>query len=95
METSNLKGRTTYYFCFWRSSTSFWQNNGFNVYRFGTEANLVWPRIVAAPEIQSASGFVPKTKAGYNFNKTIKTLTLKPKRIVWLLLKEMNQGTLA
>jgi hypothetical protein len=38
------------------------QNNGFNVYRFGTEANLIWPRIIAPFKFQSASGFVPKLK---------------------------------
>lgn len=49
------------------------QNNGFNVYRFGTEANMIWPRIVAPFKFRSASGFVPKTKAtlGYEFqNRT-------------------------
>jgi hypothetical protein len=40
------------------------------IYRFGTEANMIWPRIIA-PLLQSASGFVPKTKAtlGYEFSK--------------------------
>jgi hypothetical protein len=38
------------------------QNNGFNVYRFGTEANLIWPHIIAPFKFQSASGFVPKLK---------------------------------
>ncbi|TDE28502.1 hypothetical protein E0I61_11480 [Flavobacterium ranwuense] len=49
------------------------QNNGFNVYRVGTEANLVWPRFVAPFELNPSSGFVPKTKAtlGYEFqNRT-------------------------
>jgi hypothetical protein len=44
-------------------------NNGFNVYRFGTEANLVWPRIISPFHFVSSGGFVPKTKAtiGYEF----------------------------
>ena len=49
------------------------KNNGFNVYRFGSEANLIWPRIIAPFKFESASGFVPRTKAtlGYeNQNRT-------------------------
>ncbi|MBX9886816.1 MAG: BamA/TamA family outer membrane protein [Flavobacteriaceae bacterium] len=55
------------------------QNNGFNVYRFGTEANLIWPRIVAPFKFQSASGFVPKTKAtlGYEFQNRTKLYALQ------------------
>jgi outer membrane protein insertion porin family len=45
------------------------ENNGFNVYRFGSEANLLWPRIIAPFKFTSSSGFVPKTKAtlGYEY----------------------------
>jgi outer membrane protein insertion porin family len=49
------------------------QNNGFNVYRVGTEANLIWPRFVSPFKLNPSSGFVPKTKAtlGYEFqNRT-------------------------
>ena len=49
------------------------ENNGFNVYRFGTEANLLWPRIIAPFRFITASGFVPRTKAtlGYEYqNRT-------------------------
>lgn len=54
-------------------------NNGFNVYRFGTEANLVWPRIVAPFRFVSSSGFVPKTKAtlGYEFQNRTKLYSLQ------------------
>jgi hypothetical protein len=38
-------------------------NNGFNVYRFFAEANLVWPRIISPFHFVSSGGFVPKTKA--------------------------------
>jgi len=55
------------------------QNNGFNVYRFGTEANLVWPRIISPFHFESASGFVPKTKAtlGYEFQNRTKLYSLQ------------------
>ena len=49
------------------------ENNGFNVYRFGAEANLLWPRIIAPFKFSTSSGFVPKTKAtlGYEYqNRT-------------------------
>lgn len=55
------------------------QNNGFNVYRIGTEANLVWPRLVAPFKLNSPSGFVPKTKAtlGYEFQNRTKLYSLQ------------------
>lgn len=50
------------------------QNKGYNVYRIGGEANLFWPRIIAPIKVESASGFVPRTKAtlGYEFQKRIR-----------------------
>ena len=55
------------------------QNNGFNVYRFGTEANLIWPRLIAPFKFESSSGFVPKTKAtiGYEFQNRTKLYSLQ------------------
>lgn len=55
------------------------QNNGFNVYRFGTEANLIWPRIISPFKFHSASGYVPKTKAtlGYEFQNRTKLYSLQ------------------
>ncbi|WP_395053171.1 hypothetical protein, partial [Flavobacterium sp.] len=55
------------------------ENNGFNVYRFGTEANLIWPRIISPFKFVSSSGFVPRTKAtiGYEFQKRIKLYSLQ------------------
>ena len=55
------------------------QNNGFNVYRFGTEANMIWPRIIAPFKFHSASGFVPKTKAtlGYEYQNRTKLYSLQ------------------
>lgn len=45
------------------------QNNGFNIYRVGTEASLVWPRIISPFRIESSSAFVPRTRAllGYEY----------------------------
>ncbi|MFT7351829.1 MAG: outer membrane protein insertion porin family [Flavobacterium sp.] len=45
------------------------QNNGFNVYRVGTEANFIWPRFISPFKLRSSSGFVPRTKAtlGYEY----------------------------
>ena len=55
------------------------QNNGFNVYRFGSEANLIWPRLVAPFKFHSASGFVPKTKLtlGYEYQNRTKLYSLQ------------------
>ncbi|WP_297334171.1 BamA/TamA family outer membrane protein [Flavobacterium sp.] len=39
------------------------QNKGYNVYRVGGEASLVWPRFITPFEVRSSSGFVPKTRA--------------------------------
>lgn len=55
------------------------QNNGFNVYRIGTEANLVWPRFISPFKFKSSSGFVPKTKAtlGYEFQNRTQLYSLQ------------------
>lgn len=55
------------------------QNNGFNVYRFGGEANLTWPRLISPFNLKSSSGFVPKTKAtiGYEFQNRTKLYSLQ------------------
>ena len=55
------------------------QNKGFNVYRFGSEANLVWPRLVTPFKLNPPGGFVPKTKAtlGYEFQNRIKLYSLQ------------------
>ena len=54
------------------------QNNGFNVYRVGGEANLIWPRFIGPFKLKSSSGFVPKTKAtlGYEFQHRSKLYSL-------------------
>ncbi|MBQ0116294.1 MAG: BamA/TamA family outer membrane protein [Flavobacterium sp.] len=54
------------------------KNKGYDVYRFGTEANLVWPRIIAPFKFSSSSWFVPKTKLTisheYQFRKQLYAL---------------------
>lgn len=39
------------------------QNNGFNVYRFGGETSLTWPRFITPFKVKTSSAFVPRTKA--------------------------------
>lgn len=39
------------------------QNQGFNVYRVGTETSLTWPRFITPIHIADSSAFVPRTRA--------------------------------
>lgn len=43
------------------------QNNGFNIFRFGGETSLVWPRFITPFNMSSGSGYVPRTKALLNY----------------------------
>ncbi|MES2748232.1 MAG: BamA/TamA family outer membrane protein [Bacteroidota bacterium] len=54
------------------------KNDGFNVYRYGSEVNLIWPRIIAPFKFESASGFVPRTKTtiGYEYQNRAKLYSL-------------------
>ncbi len=38
-------------------------NKGQNIFKFGTEASLTWPRLISPFPIKSSQEFVPKTKA--------------------------------
>ena len=49
------------------------QNNGFNVYRFGGETNLIWPRFITPFRVHTASGFVPRTKASITYEYQLRT----------------------
>ncbi|MGV9004310.1 translocation and assembly module lipoprotein TamL [Flavobacterium sp.] len=49
------------------------QNNGFNVYRYGGEANLIWPRFITPMRIESSSGFVPRTKLNLLYENQIRS----------------------
>ena len=55
------------------------KNNGFNVYRFGGEASLTWPRFIAPFKIKSSSGFVPRTNTtvGYEFQNRLQLYSLQ------------------
>ncbi|MEO5776046.1 MAG: BamA/TamA family outer membrane protein [Flavobacterium sp.] len=55
------------------------KNNGFNVYRFGGEASLTWPRFIAPFKIKSSSGFVPRTNTtiGYEYQNRQKLYSLQ------------------
>ena len=44
------------------------KNKGFNIYRFGGEASLVWPQLISPFNIKSNSAFVPKTRASLSFD---------------------------
>ncbi|KHJ38486.1 outer membrane protein/protective antigen OMA87 [Pedobacter glucosidilyticus] len=54
------------------------QNKGFNVYRFGADASLIWPRFITPFNIKGTSAFVPKTRAtlGYEFQNRVKLYSL-------------------
>ncbi|WP_308992320.1 BamA/TamA family outer membrane protein [Mariniflexile litorale] len=49
------------------------QNNGFNVYRFGGEANLIWPRFISPFNMSSGSAYVPNTKASLSYEYQLRT----------------------
>ncbi|WP_147677817.1 translocation and assembly module lipoprotein TamL [Algibacter pacificus] len=55
------------------------QNKGFNVYRFGGNANLIWPRFISPFRMSSGSAFVPNTTAslGYEHQKRTKLYALQ------------------
>lgn len=54
------------------------QNKGYNVYRVGSELNIIWPRFIVPFRAKTPGGFVPRTKAtvGYEFQKRIKLYAL-------------------
>ena len=54
------------------------QNKGFNVYRVGGEASLVWPRFITPIKIQDSSAFVPRTRAmvSYEYQNRSKLYSL-------------------
>lgn len=48
------------------------QYKGFNVYRYGGEASLIWPRFIVPFKLTSASGFVPRTKLNLFYENQIR-----------------------
>lgn len=43
------------------------QNQGYNVYRVGGEASLVWPRFITPFHIRDSSAFIPRTRAALSY----------------------------
>ncbi len=54
------------------------QNKGYNVYRVGGEASLIWPRFITPIKIADSSAFVPRTRAlvGYEYQNRSKLYSL-------------------
>lgn len=55
------------------------KNNGFNVFRYGGEASLIWPRFISPFKWRSSSGYVPRTNAtiGYEFQNRQKLYAIQ------------------
>lgn len=49
------------------------QNNGFNVYRFGAETSLTWPRFISPIKMKSGSAYVPNTNATIRYEYQLRT----------------------
>ncbi|WP_372752498.1 BamA/TamA family outer membrane protein [Mariniflexile sp.] len=49
------------------------QNKGFNVYRFGGETSLIWPRFISPIAMSSGSAYVPNTKASLSYEYQLRT----------------------
>jgi len=43
------------------------RNQGFNVYRIGGEASLVWPRFISPFRLKDSSAFIPRTRAALSY----------------------------
>ncbi|MFM9987658.1 BamA/TamA family outer membrane protein [Flavobacterium sp.] len=71
------------------------EKNGFNVYRFGSEANLIWPRFISPFKLNSSSGFVPRTKAtlGYENQNRIKLYSLQTFKAAFGYIWKGNERT--
>ena len=71
------------------------QNKGYNVYRVGGEASLVWPRFITPIKIQDSSAYIPRTKAllSYEYQKRIKLYALNSFRAQFGYLWKDNART--
>lgn len=54
------------------------QNQGYNVYRVGSDVSLTWPRFIAPFKVGTPSAFVPRTRvmAGYEYQNRQKLYSL-------------------
>lgn len=49
------------------------ENKGYNIYTFGGDASLVWPRFIAPFNLDSGNGFVPKTRVAIGYERQTRT----------------------
>lgn len=68
-------------------------NKGFNVYRFGADASLIWPRFISPFDMQSGSAYVPNTIAslGYEYQLRTKLYSLKTFNGSWGYIWKENE----
>jgi outer membrane protein insertion porin family len=69
------------------------QNTGYNVYTAGTEANLLWPKILSPFKIKPFSGFMAKTKvtAGYEYQNRTQLYSLQTMKAAFGYLWKSNE----
>ncbi|MFD1630969.1 BamA/TamA family outer membrane protein [Pseudopedobacter beijingensis] len=55
------------------------QNKGYNIYRYGADATLVFPRFIAPFNVNTSGAFIPKTQInlGYEHQRRLKLYTLR------------------
>jgi outer membrane protein insertion porin family len=69
------------------------QNTGYNVYTAGTEANLLWPKILSPFKIKPFSGYMAKTKvtAGYEYQNRTQLYSLQTMKAAFGYLWKSNE----
>ncbi|WP_281322305.1 BamA/TamA family outer membrane protein [Flavobacterium aestivum] len=69
------------------------QNTGYNVYTAGTEANLLWPKILSPFKIKPYNGFMAKTKvtAGYEYQNRTQLYSLQTMKASFGYLWKSNE----
>jgi outer membrane protein insertion porin family len=69
------------------------QNTGYNVYRGGAEANLLWPKILSPFKIKPFRGYMTKTKAtlGYEYQNRTQLYSLQTMKAAFGYLWKSNE----
>jgi outer membrane protein insertion porin family len=69
------------------------QNTGYNVYTAGTEANLLWPKILSPFKTKPFSGYMAKTKvtAGYEYQNRAQLYSLQTMKTAFGYLWKSNE----
>jgi outer membrane protein insertion porin family len=69
------------------------QNTGYNVYTAGTEANLLWPKILSPFKTKPFSGYMAKTKvtAGYEYQNRTQLYSLQTMKAAFGYLWKSNE----